>query len=81
MDWTWKDDTVNGLFFSATLASCRGGHIPFVQAGAETCDTGAEAVKSDPAVPGRAIPGGLVPMSGMKVRSLVMCSYYSAFYW
>jgi len=26
----------------------RGGHTPFVQAGAETFDTGAEAVKPDP---------------------------------
>jgi len=26
----------------------RGGHTPFVQAGAETSDTGAEAAKPDP---------------------------------
>jgi len=36
---------VDGLFFCATLNDCRGG--PFVQAGAETFDTGAEAVKPD----------------------------------
>ena len=38
---------VDGLFFCATLTGHRGGHIPFVQAGAETSNTGAEAVKSD----------------------------------
>ena len=48
MDWTLKDDLVDGLFFCATLTDRRGGHTPFVQAGAETSDTGAEAVKSDP---------------------------------
>jgi len=37
----------NGLLICATLTSLRGGHIPFVQAGAVTSDTGAEAVKLD----------------------------------
>jgi len=39
---------VDGLFFYATLTGRRGGHTPFVQAGAETSNTSAEAVKSDP---------------------------------
>ena len=39
---------VDGLFFCTTLTGRRGGHIPFVQAGVETSDTGAEAVKLDP---------------------------------
>jgi len=39
---------VDGLFFCATLTDRRGGHIPFAQAGAETSNTGAEAVKPDP---------------------------------
>ena len=47
MDWTLEDNIVDGLFFCATLTGRRGGHIPFVQAGAETSDTGAEAVKLD----------------------------------
>jgi len=34
---------VDGLFFCATLTGRRGGRAPFVQTGAETCDTGAEA--------------------------------------
>ena len=50
---------VDGLFFCATFTGRRGGHTPFVQAGAETSDTGAEAVKPDPALFGRVIPGGL----------------------
>ena len=47
MDWTLEDDMVDGLF-CATLTGRRGGHNPFVQAGAETPDTGAEAVEPDP---------------------------------
>jgi len=39
---------VDGLFFCATLTGRRGGHTPFVQTGAETPDTGVEAVKPDP---------------------------------
>jgi len=38
---------VDDLFFCATLTGRRGGHTPFVQAGAETSDTSAEAVKPD----------------------------------
>ena len=38
---------VDGLF-CATLTGCRGGHTPFLQAGAETSHTGAEAVEPDP---------------------------------
>jgi len=46
MDWT-LEDTVDGLFFCATLTGRRGGHTPFVQAGVEKSDIGAEAVKLD----------------------------------
>jgi len=48
MDWTLEDNMVDGLFFCATLTSRRGGHTPFVQSGAKTFDTGAEAFKLDP---------------------------------
>jgi len=48
MDWTLEDNMVDGLFFCATLTGRRGGYPPFAQAGAETSDTGAEAVKPDP---------------------------------
>jgi len=60
MDWTLKDDMVDGLFFCATLTRPRWGYIPFVQAaGAETSDTGVEGVKPRThAVLGRAISGG-----------------------
>jgi len=47
MDWTLEDNMVNGLFFCATLTGRRRGHTPFAQAGTETSDTGAEAVKRD----------------------------------
>ena len=39
---------VYGLFHCDTLTRRRRGHTPFVQAGGETSDTGAEAVKPDP---------------------------------
>ena len=39
---------VNGLFFCNTLTDRRGGHTTFLQAGAETSNTGAEAVQPDP---------------------------------
>ena len=42
-----EDDMVDGLFCT-TLTGRRGGHTPFVQAGAETSDIGAEAVEPDP---------------------------------
>jgi len=47
MDLTLEDNMAGGSFFCATLTGRRGGHTPFVQAGAETPDTGAEAVKRD----------------------------------
>jgi len=59
MDWTLEDNMVDGLFFCATLTGRRGGHTPFVQAGAETSDTGAEAVEPYQALLGRVIPRGV----------------------
>ena len=48
MDWTLKDNMVDGLVFCVTLTGRRGNHTPLVQTGAETPDTGAEAGKPDP---------------------------------
>jgi len=47
LDWTMEDNMADGLFCTI-LTGRRGGHIPFVQPGSETSDTGAEAVKPDP---------------------------------
>jgi len=47
MDWTVEGNMVDSLF-CATLTGRRGGHTPFVQAGAETSNTDAEAVEPDP---------------------------------
>jgi len=57
IDWTLKNNMVDGLFFCATLTGRKGGHTPFVQAGAETSDIGAEAVEPDPGCSWRVIPG------------------------
>ena len=43
-----SEDMVDGLFFCATLTGCRVGHTPYVEAGAETSDADAEAVKPNP---------------------------------
>ena len=51
---------VDGLFFCALLTGRRGDHKQFVQLGAETSNTGAEAVSRTQAVLGRVIPGELV---------------------
>jgi len=48
MDLTLEDNMVDSLFFCVTLTGRKAGHTPFVQAGAKTSDTGAEAVKPDP---------------------------------
>jgi len=39
---------IDDLFFCTTLTGRRRGHAPFVQAGADTPDTGAVAVMPDP---------------------------------
>jgi len=83
VDWTLrdKDNMVDGLFFCATLTGRKGGHTPFVEAIMEACDPGAAAVKPDPGCFERVIQGGWVPVSGMKLRSLVSLSAHSAFHW
>jgi len=48
MDWTLEDNMVDGLFFCTTLTGRRGGHTQVVQTIAETSDTGAEVVETDP---------------------------------
>jgi len=80
MDWTLEDDMVDGLCFCATLTGRRGGHTPFVQAGAETSDTGAEVVKPDPGSSWEGHSRGYVPVSGINMRSLVGLSVHSVFH-
>ena len=81
MDWTLEDTMVDGLFFCATLTGRRGGYTPFVQAGAETSDTGAEAVKPDPGSSWEGHSREWLPVSGMKMQSLVGLSAHSPFHW
>jgi len=57
MGWTLENNVVDGLFFCVPLTGCGGDHIPFVQVGAETPDTRAEAFKPDPRCFGRLIAG------------------------
>ena len=59
MDWTLEDDMVDGLIFCATLTGRRGGHTPFIQAGAETSNTGAEAVEPGPGSTWEGHSGGM----------------------
>jgi len=52
-----------------------------VQAEAETSDTGAQAVKSDPSCSREGHSRGWVAVLGIKMRSLVNLSAHSASYW
>jgi len=63
-EWTLEDNMVDGLFFCATLTGRSGGHAPFAQAGTETYDTGAEAVKQDLLVSWASHSGGWVLVEG-----------------
>ena len=80
MEWTVEDNMVDGLFFCATFTGRRRGHTPFVQAGAETSDTGAEAVELDPGSSWEGHSGGCVLVSGVEVQSLVVLSAHSTFH-
>jgi len=61
---------VDGSVFCATLTGLRESHTPFVQAGAGTSNTGAEAVNTNPGSSWECHCGGGVPVSGMKVWDL-----------
>jgi len=80
MDWTLEDDMVDHWFFCANLTGRRGGYTPFVQAGAETSDTGAEAVKPNPGSSWEGHSGGCVPVSRINMWSLLGFSAHSAFH-
>jgi len=68
---------VDGLFFCATLTGRRGGHTPFVQAGVETSDTGAEAVESDPgAQPGGGMWGICLPPRNFQNSARIKMKFY-----
>jgi len=51
MDWTFENNMVDSLLYCVTLTGPREGHTRFIQARAETSDTGAKAVL------GKIIPG------------------------
>ena len=59
MYWTLEGNMVDILFFCATLTGRRWGHTPFVQAGVEMSDSGAEMVKPDPGASWEGNSGGL----------------------
>jgi len=72
---------VDGLFFCATLTGRRG-DIPhlYMQEWKRPTPVRRRLSRTQ-ALLGRVIPGGWVPVSGMKMRSLVGLSAYSAFHW
>jgi len=79
MDCAFADNMVDGLFFCTTFTGHRGGHTPFVQAGAKTSHTDAEAVKPEPRCSWEGHSTRWMPVSGIKVRrSLVVLSNHSA---
>jgi len=71
MDWIVEDDMVDGLFY--TTFTCRsGGHTPFVQAGAETSDTGSEAVKGGERCTFLGSPLFWVPLAVLRVQIVLI---------
>jgi len=71
----------DGLFFYATLTGHRGGYTPFVQAGAEISNTGAEAVKADPGSSWKGHSGCVDAGVGVEMRRRVGLSAHTAFRW
>ena len=69
MDSTLKDNMVDGLFFCATLTGRRGGHTAFVQAEAQTLDTGAEAVEPNPGSSWEGHSGGVAGVGDENAES------------
>jgi len=63
LNWTMNANMVSGLLFYTTVTSRRWRHLPLMQAGAETFDTGTEALNLIHAVLGREMSSGWVSMS------------------
>jgi len=81
MDWTLKDNMVDGVLFCATLTGRRGGHTNLYKHERKRPTLVRIWLSRTHALLGRVIPGGWVPVSGMKMRSLVGLSVHSAFRW
>ena len=81
MDWTLEDNMVDGLFFCVTLTGRGEEAIPHLCKQEWKRPTPARRrLSRTQALLGRVIPGGWVPVSGIKVRSLVGLSAHSAFH-
>ena len=73
MDWTLEDNMVDGLFFCATLTGGRGGHTHFYKQERKRPTAVRRWLSRTQALLGRVIPGGWMPVSEMKMRSLMSC--------
>jgi len=79
MDWTLEDNMVDGLFLCATLTSGRRAIPHLYKQERKRPTLVGRRLRQTKAVLGRAILGVRLPMSGMKVGSLVLLSNHSAF--
>jgi len=80
MDWTLEDNMVDGLFFCPHSQVAEKA-IPHLYKQERKRPTAVRRrLSRTRAVLGRVIPGGWVPVSGIKVRSLVRLSNHSAFH-
>ena len=68
-------------FFLLRHTDRRGGHTPFAQAGAETSDTSADAVKPDPGASWEDHSGRVGASVGDESTELVRLSNRSALHW
>jgi len=71
---------VNGLFFCATLPGRREGHTPLCKQEQERLITECRWLSRTHTILERVIPGGWVPVSEMKVWSLIVLSNHSLVY-
>jgi len=81
MDWTLEDNMVGCLFFCATLTDRRGAIPHLYRQERKRTTPVRRRLSRIQALLERVIPRRWVPMSGMKVRSLVRLLNHSAFHW
>jgi len=80
MDWTFEDSVVDRLFFCVTLTGRRRAILHLCKQERKLPTPVRRRLSRTHTVLGRVFPGGWVPVTGMKVRSLVGLCNHSAFH-
>jgi len=80
MDWTLEDNMVDGLFFCATLTGRKEAIPHLYKQERKRLTSVRRRLSQTQALLGRVIPGVCVPVSGIKVLSLMGLSAHSAYH-